>query len=83
MSVEYNYKHTYLSFIIAIVLSVYFVIKHVWIYIISAFVLLVCCKFLKKLFNPKFPLEGKAVLMTGCDTGKKKKKKKKKKEHHF
>ena len=69
MSHEYNYKHTYTSFIVATVLGVYFIVWKFWTHIILAFALFLCYKLFNKLINRKLPLEGKAVLITGCDTG--------------
>ena len=70
MSVEYNYRHVYFSFILAVLLSLFFIIRAFWIYIVFIALLILIYKLvLINVFNQKLPLEGKAVLITGCDTG--------------
>ena len=67
MSVVYN--HIYVSFLIAVSFLVYFIFRIFWIYVISCVCALVVFRIVKRLLNSKIPLKGKAILITGCDTG--------------
>ena len=67
MSVVYN--NIYVSFLIAISFLVYFIIRILWMYAMSCVCILVLLKAVKRLLNSKISLKGKAILITGCDTG--------------
>ena len=62
------YNHIYVSFLIAVSFLCYF-IRIFWIYVISCICITVLFKVVKKLLNSVIPLTGKAILITGCDTG--------------
>ena len=63
------YKHVYVSFLIAVSFLCFFIIRKYSIYLISCICIPVLFKVVKKLLNSMIPLKGKAILITGCDTG--------------
>ena len=67
MSVDYD--HMYVSFLISASFLVYFIFKIFWIYVIPCVCILLSYKVVKKVLTSKLSLKGKAILITGCDTG--------------